>query len=222
MDQNSEAYVLAVLGRHQGQLLAAVQAAWRSWIGLMGNFPDAHPRLRRTVIQCLIVKEVRERFANVPGVRALDTADGRFLLVVERRRGIPDLVVQFKFLDDSYHTRNFRTPTAIAFDKQRPLPGLPKALRVTVGYRPDLAEVQLAGVFVVLAVARRIQWMYELTAATEKVTPLPMQPPLFGGKGRVRLKPEFDDAAKKRRANFQVLKGKGKGGAKPKGPTKRS
>lgn len=192
----------------------------------MGTFPGAHTRLRRTAVQALIVKEMQERFANVPGTRAIMSDTGRALLIIERRRGIPDLVVQFKFLDDTYHTRNFRTPTAIAFDKQRPLPDLPKAPRVTVGYRPDLAEVALTGVFVVLSVGRHIHWMYELTPEMEKGARLPAQPPLFGEKRRVRIKPEFDDAAKKRRANFRIVEGKGRGkgkaGNKPKKPSKRS
>lgn len=204
-----------------GMMSEAFHAAWKTWSrDVLPHFPAPPIRFRRNAMHALIVKEIRSRFQDTPGVSILETKDDRFLLHVSGRGG--DLIVQFKHLDDGHHTRNYPTATAKAFDRQIRLPELPDALRVTAGYQLNQAETDIVGVFVVRARGQQVDWWYELARpGSDRVTQLPAQRSLSGiaspTPSRVRAKAP-DAATSKKRATLglRVVKGRKSGPDKKK------
>ena len=114
---------------------------------------------------------------------------------------IGPLVVRFKKVDEDLRTSNFPTPTALLFDSQAPLPGIPLGDRVTVGYLLNEFETSILGVFVILAKSDRVLWSYELAAAVDLVelfprgTDKPISEPI---ESKIRVKP--------RKTNLRLVK----------------
>jgi hypothetical protein len=118
----------------------------------------------------LMVDEARQRFGDHKVIKILEK--NRFLLNIGSR-----VLVQFKKVGQELLTSNYATQTALAFDAQRTLPGLPDVSRITIGYQPDIAWSEITSVVVLLRLRRNVVWNYELEQAVAATTGLqPLAP----------------------------------------------
>jgi hypothetical protein len=156
-----------ILGPYHGDLLDCTMNGWNVFISQIApNYPPFEKRTRRNLVNNLIMHEVTKCFFEVPGTH-ISTFHGRSVLQ------IGPLVVRFKKVDEDLRTSNFPTPTALLFDGQAPLPGIPRGDRVTVGYLLNEFETSILGVFVILAKSDSVLWSYELSVAMDLVELFP-------------------------------------------------
>ena len=152
-------------------LYTCVNGAWEHWKKKFEpELVHFDARTRASIIHDLIVGEVKTRLGDHSEVQ-IRKARGRWLLCFAEH----SMVVHFKKLDREFRTSNARTETAFKFSHQLPLPGVPEGVRLTVGYRLNAVATELLGVWVVLAVGRKVEWKYEMPAPqTAIVEQLPL------------------------------------------------
>lgn len=177
-----------LLGPYHDRLLAAIQRAWKRWAGdLAPKMPGCRVSPMRTIVQELIVQEIRTDFADDAEVTIIETPQHHFLLQVPVVDNDASILLRFKHLDRQMRTANYRTPGSDDFDCHRPLPGIPDGLRLNVGYRLDEADADLSDVRITRAHGDKILWDYALWERGADVTHLrPQQANLNLGEGRKR------------------------------------
>lgn len=126
----------------ESKLAAAVRRAWQRYVlTIAPAFKHAPPNtMRANAVQALIIEEVTEAFPN----RVFRAKGRSFLWIAE------DLIVQFKKLDRRGRTRNYPTQTALRFNAQLDIPGIPSATRATIGYQLDKLGTRIVALSVVL------------------------------------------------------------------------
>lgn len=141
------------------RLAGCFRAAWDIWFSrIRQSVPLCDPAAMATFFRELVLEQVREKFADQPGVVILDApSDRRFLLVIDNT-----LVVQFKKLTRDFQTRNNPTKTSETFDRQLPLEGLPSFPRLTAGYQFSEFRDQVAGIWLAFLVGDECQWYHSL------------------------------------------------------------
>ncbi len=150
----SQSNAQAALAPYHDTLRACVEAAWAHWQEIRSHFPLCSRSGRRHVMHEFILQEVRSRFGDTIGVKISER--GRFLLTME------NIVLRFKWVNQQFQTSNFATPSAIAFDTQLRLPGVPHGVRLTIGYQVNELETELVGVFIILSRGKDVLWKYEI------------------------------------------------------------
>ena len=159
-----ESAARAVLAPLHDEFFGVIDSAWsRFQAGPATLTQRPSNRYRANAMADLMVDEARQRFGDRTGVRILE--GDRFLLNVENC-----VLVQFKKVDQELLSANYQTPTAVAFDGQRTLPGLPDVSRITIGYQPDVAWSEISSVVVLLRRGRHLMWNYELEQALAETT----------------------------------------------------
>jgi hypothetical protein len=149
----------ATFGRHLQRRMANLDCS------IMKLLPDCPKRTRRAVMWTLLLNEARTRFGDDQDIHFKETRQGHFfILVPDALRGI-SILLRFKFLDNELHTRNYPTQTAIDYNKQMPLPGIPQGVRVDLGYRPNQDETALNGIFAVWSFGLQKLWVCQLDSA---------------------------------------------------------
>ena len=154
----SQSAVQRRLRSFESKLADAVRRAWHRYMTTIAPaFKHVPlPRLRANAVQALIIEEVLELFPD-----RVFRARGRSLLWIAE-----DLIVQFKKLDRRGRPRNYPTQTALAFDAQLEIPGVPSATRATIGYELDKLGTQIAALSVVLQDGHRLdRWGLDGTVA---------------------------------------------------------
>jgi hypothetical protein len=145
----------------EDRLEECVKEAWKEFRGVQAAlYPEMRVRVRRNLLQGLVVKQIERAFAGVPGFHIIDSKCGRVLLVVADR-----VVLQFRHIRDGFKTANINTKTAREFDEQRYIDGFPPLPRITIGYRLDKLETAVSGVYVIFNVGKRTEWHYPLNDA---------------------------------------------------------
>lgn len=155
------------LKRFESRLAEAVRRAWDRYLSKVAPvFKHAPPtRLRANAVQALIIEEVTEMFPE-----RVFRARGRSLLWIAE-----DLIVQFKKLDRRGRPRNYPTQTALRFNAQLDIPGIPAATRATIGYQLDKVGTKLVALSVVLQDRHGID-RWDLGEAETPVLPLVAAP----------------------------------------------
>ena len=158
-----------LLTTYHADLRECVETGWRSWSAhVRPTMPMPFPRVLANCVHQYAADEARRRFGQDPRVEIKEEM-ARFLLCIDKRA-----LLRFKRLDDAMQTSNYPTPSAVLFDRQTVLPHVPLLSRLTVGYRLNQAETELASVHIVLAKGRRILWDYEIEKGSGAVV-VPMQ-----------------------------------------------
>ena len=180
-DDFDEWSVFRRLDRKHAGFAKAMWSAWDRWTGgLISQFPVSPTRVRRTVVQDLFVQEIRKLFAADNDVRLLDGGDDRFLMFVPPAEGVKKFLVQFKHVDDRLRPSNYPTVRAKRFVQQMPLDGIPVGMRLTLGFRLNKAETDVAGLYLIYLVGHKVVWSYEINRpGSASIAVFPPQQPLF-------------------------------------------
>lgn len=184
---------------YHADLAGAVDEAFRRWRRKVArHFPGCTLRGKRTILHELIQQEVRSRFDQQRGVRIIDTEKGHFLLVVNGTGEMPPIILRFKHLDDRKRTRNYPTKGAMKYDMQLSLRGIPKGVRLNIGYQLNEEESELVAILVTRAKGRRVLWDYPLSKTAEIVTfPQQANLPLTGSRRRAKPKDQSNKTKKR-------------------------
>lgn len=120
-------------------------------------------RFRSNSIHEIMIDEIRKAAGE-----SLFRGRGRWVL-----RADDDLIVQFKKIDASGRTSNIPTKAAQEWQTQLNLPGMPPAMRVTLGYRLDKMNTEVVDVCLVARDGDRIIWRESLDGQQDMfATPL--------------------------------------------------
>lgn len=151
------------LGLIEDRLEECVKEGWNELRMVQTSMhPGMRVRARRTLLQELVVKQIEKAFGEIPGFRIIEGKTGRVLLVVADR-----LVLQFRHVDGELRTANFPTKMAKDFDEQRHIEGLPPLPRLTIGYRLDKLETDVAAVYVIFSIGKKRVWHYRLNEGND-------------------------------------------------------
>lgn len=144
-------------------VVGVFNTAWRTWItSILRYLPDCPKRTRRAVIWTLLLNEARARFGDDANIVFRETRQGHFFFQIPGSNSAGSILIRFKFLTEDLHTRNYPTETALDYNRQIPLPGIPAGIRIDVGYRLNADETALIGIFAVWSVGLTKLWVYQL------------------------------------------------------------
>jgi hypothetical protein len=129
------------------------------------NIPAAQrvkfkPRTRANIINDFMVHNARELLAGLPNVRIEDEKRQFRVIISDRFR------MRLKKFDKNLKTSNVPTQQALAFINQIQLEiGAPPNLtNIVAGYRWNILQTELHGVFIVCPFGRRNEWTLEISA----------------------------------------------------------
>lgn len=117
-------------------------------------------RFRSTAIQELMVDEVRRAARD-----DLFRRRGRWVL-----RADDNLIVQFKKVTAGGRTINLPTPAALQWETQLNLPGIPSAMRVTLGYRLNCTNTEVAEVCLIARDGDTVIWRESIESQSSQLT----------------------------------------------------
>lgn len=192
-----EGEVRSVLAPHHSLLAECVQDAWKVWREeIAPKFPDPLRRTLAATMANLIHDRVIAKLADVPGVKLIVESE-RLLLTFEQR-----FILRIKKLDESFHTRNYRTATSRAIDGQKQVtlefiddetnePFVVDLPRVVLGYQHDQLRVYLEGVYIVHLKGDQLLWKYRIDDAGDMSEPLLLPFPSFP-QGGARVGPRVN------------------------------
>lgn len=162
----------SILGPYHGQLLGCVDEGWKQYSETLPfRLPLISPRGQANAVHEFMAEEARRRLGALDGVHIDESTDNRFLINVRNR-----LLLRFKKLDKKLRTSNYPTQTALDFDAQREIDGLPECARLTIGYQLDRMRRNILGTYVVFGVSREPEWYYDLRdPAIQEVVELPIE-----------------------------------------------
>ncbi len=170
-------------------LISSVKAGWDRWKGLpAGARKSLTPTARANIVRDFIVDEATHRLKDITGVKRIDSG----LRVLFRVAG--QCLLVFKKLDDQGLGRNYPTQSALKFQTQEHLPGIPAEPRMHVGYTLTREGADIDRVLVSYVHERKdLSWVVELdeplVAATVKRLPAASAPsPATARPRRVRAK----------------------------------
>ena len=191
MELVTEDEARAIFAGIENRLVECHARAFRQWRVFATQLPTASTRGRRTILNELIIEEVRREFGSDQTAKIQDTADGRTVL------HYGGLAIRFKHLDRQFRAATFPTPTATLVESPVLIAGLP-GRRVTVGYRLDRLETEIAGVYAAFYVKRRTPaWHYEFGKPAAQMTLLPPVNPATPPAQPSRIRPKTADQAAK-------------------------
>ncbi len=195
MGMISESQAKAILEPYHPVIHSCVASAWRRWEQQL-RFSVALPSARyaANTMYELMVDEVRRQLTQLPGVTIIEGQ--RFLV------GIGGLVLRFKKLNSALETSNYPTDTAMMFDAQLVLPGIPEGPRITVGYRHDRFWSRLLDVVVVASASKQVLWSYSVVPPAAKVIDMPRrQQQPAATESRVKAKKKLEKKSDKAEQN---------------------
>jgi hypothetical protein len=183
----SQSEAESVLNPYKPKLQRVIYDAWAEW----ERIPDEHrsklnARARANCLYAFMVHYARVYFADEPEVTLLERR-GLFLIGIANR-----ITIRFKKLRHGKKTSNIMTHQQINFNLQLDLPGIPKAVRLTVGYILDVTQTRIKDVVVTLFQGRQLEWDFSINPQVATVVQMPInatQPPR---KARVRAKKRED------------------------------
>lgn len=96
-----------------------------------------------------------------------DVCDDRLRFLPSLHRNLfifeDQVVLAFKKFNEALQSSNYPTPTALSFNLQEDLPGLPSSLpRVEMGYVPDSVGATITGIYAVMRNGAGLNWSIDL------------------------------------------------------------
>jgi hypothetical protein len=174
-----------------------VARAWERYTERDPLVPVPSARYRANALYELMAEEARTQLAEHDRVKVFEPEHENRRLLVGVYDDDEDLrfVFYLKKLTNKHEPRNFPTPTAVAFNAQQSLPGVPLGTRLILGYKLIELNTDIE-VKIVCFDGRRAAWHHDLgTNASVEQLQLPTQP---AATERVRVKAGLKRPAKKR------------------------
>lgn len=197
----SESKARRALDPHLHLLYTVVTEAFDRWRRDFAPQFAAAPtaRARANVLHELMVQGARKAFDSVRGVQMIEAA-GRTVLRIAPRTIPEPVLVQFKKLTPEGMPRNYPTQTALAFDAQVLVPGIPTDARITIGYRLNRLATAIIDVLAVCTDGDQPAWSFELLPPVAATT---VAHPTFAAptRSKTRLRPKPGALPKRKRTS---------------------
>jgi len=175
---------MAVLGPHLPALHGCIL---RGFARYQEEYPSVvraehDNRAAAACVYAHIATEVTATFEEVPQATMLDVRGLRVLNINDQ------VVIRFKKVDETGRSVSYPTMQARSFDRQLPLPNVPvAAVRLTVGYEPDLAFSEIVRVVVACPLGKGIYWCTQINSEENgSATWVDITPQRFPGTERFR------------------------------------
>lgn len=135
----------------------AIQLGFGDFAANYKHVADVHsPRTVATIMHDHIVHRVKRDVCN-ESLRFL-SASHRNLFILE-----DTVVLVFKKFNEALQSSNYPTLTALSFNLQEDLPGLPSSLpRIEMGYVPDSVGASIIGIYAVMRNGAQLHWSIDL------------------------------------------------------------
>lgn len=161
---------LALLEPHFDDFWSIVESVWSAWekIADEGRMMIS-PTAWANVLFSYIVHYARSLFSDVDDAKIYE---GRLFLI-----GIGDTLLRWKKLrsNTDLRSRNYPTLFQQEYSKQRRLPGIPRSVRLTIGYVLDVTGSAIEALYVTCPMGNRIAWSIEVPRPSAvKILPLPL------------------------------------------------
>lgn len=179
----SEGEAKKILEPHFPAFRRIMYAAWAEW-ELISSEQRAKllARARANCLYDFIVHHAKVHFDKVKGVEPFERR-GLFLLGFY---GL--LTIRFKKLGRGKRSSNIQTQQQIDFNLQIDLPGIPKAVRLTIGYVLDIPQTRIKDVLVTLQTGSQLAWHFPIQEANPVVVALPVSGTQTVRRAKVRAK----------------------------------
>lgn len=162
-----------ILDPYMPLLAEPFPVAWDRWEALGRDFPEVQtqltPRARANVIYDTAASRARTIFSGLaPKVTVQDT-HGFLLLVFEG-----ELHVRLKkFRNGSLAVSGIPTQQQLDFATQQPLPGMPRATNLILGYQLDALQTAIGRIAVTCSTGSARHWTLDVPMAGGAVAQLP-------------------------------------------------
>lgn len=156
--------------------IECVKDGWQRWRDMGDNDPtiryDLGNRSRASIVNDFICREIRRRFADVPGTNQLRVHG---INVLDLGNGT---VTRVKKVDSQYRSSNINTRHNKHYMLQLILPDLPpEATRLIVGYQLNELETEIKDIVVTCPDGQRVLWYYSLLGGqAPQELPFPQAP----------------------------------------------
>lgn len=187
MNLITEEEATSLFSPHHANLFESVDVAWETWNNKqLPEVPLFNPHTQASFIHDVVERELRTRLGGASGVMMSKPKAHRFWVHFQE----DDVLLRVKKLTHS-GVSNYPTDSALAFNGQHRLDGVPAGSRVTLGYRLNAANDKMLGVFMVLLKGNRTMWEYQLHRNASGVVSIVAPPPMLPMSG-VELKLKSD------------------------------
>ena len=167
------------------QLRKIVMDAWAEW----ERIPDDHRSKCHSRARANCVSDFMEHFARVHFSENAEVVPlerrGLFLIGIAN-----EAVIRLKKFRSGRRISNIPTKQQIAFNLQLELPGIPKAVRLNVGYLLDITQTKIKDILVTLQHGRTVMWHFSIADQQSTVIsmPLPLTMPKAPKRAKVKVR----------------------------------
>lgn len=196
--QFSQEYARARLAPIQPRLLACVQRAWQTLEQICGVADTvgaalAHNGARATLMNSLVVEEIRREFPPLHDPECTPFDGNGFLELQARKAGDPVRIdLRFKKFGSDGATMNLDTPAQREYRNQLAFTGIGDAshvLRLSISWCWDAAATELQDIRVIYLKGYETEWFYSMLGDADEGSagipmPAPAVPPSSGTRYR--------------------------------------
>lgn len=174
MEPISKDQAHATLDFLHAEIAETVYQAWEKLVSkVLPLFPGCTVRCKRNQMYDLMIQKARTTFHEIPGVKLIETKQGRIFLAVNKSGTY--MLLRFKKIDDHFHTSNYPTQGSLDFDNHEPeLPEIPVGARVTIGYLESGDGTTLESVHIFCSHGNRLYWEYPLSKPEQNAEVIPL------------------------------------------------
>lgn len=148
-----------ILGPYEPIIRRAIERAWARW---RGRPPEEllalNGRARAAMMWCFMKDEVTNALRAVGGVNTREHS-GTCDYVVKNQ-----ILFRLKKLNRMGRSRNFPTPTSVAYYAQLEIEGMPRAIRLDIGYVLNPTRTAIREILVSCPLDGGVVWTYGLRA----------------------------------------------------------
>lgn len=146
-----------------------INTAWKDWESL----PDEQrakidARARANCVNSFIIHNTRKYFEERTGVKVAEKR-GLFLLDF-----FDEINLRFKKLNKDKKPSNIKTTQQLNFALQLELPGMPKVVRLTLGYILDITQTKIKDILIVFYKGKNLIWEIPITNSSSNIFQLPL------------------------------------------------
>lgn len=148
-----------ILGPYEPTIRRAIERAWERW---RDRPPEEllalNGRARAAMMWCFMKEEVSNALRETGGVTMREHS-GTCDYVVKNQ-----ILFRLKKLNRVGRSRNFPTPTSVAYYAQLEIEGFPRAIRLDIGYVLNPTRTSIREILVSCPLEKGIVWTYRLRA----------------------------------------------------------
>ena len=170
---SSEQVARSTVRPYYPHLFQAIINAWNRYLQLpeeVRYILSRYKSARANAVWSFILHEAQSLFQDHSSIRAIENPQNTIFVIDER------VIIRFKKLDSKGFSQNYPTQTALGFNAQLEIPGVPSLLRLDVGYVLNDIGTSISRVLVVCRSGNTVRWLDEIDPpTTATVTPLSSQ-----------------------------------------------